>query len=521
MAKIFIISSCTLVFLLGGFFLVKKSVPEEKTGTTGRYIKAIYSAPTTLDPIQMNDTASLAVSNLIYNGLLTFTPNLELRGAIAESWSTSRDGKTLSFKLRSNAKFQNGDAITAEDVVASLERAVGPGSRVYSYYDCIKGAEAFHQGKAKTVAGLKAKGKTIVEIELLYPFPPFLSVLAGATAKILPQAAKQKDFFKNPIGSGPFLFVKTEERSSQKEILLRRFEEYYAEKPKVEEILLRILDEKDAIAEAREGRVHDLANYPLTGQESVFDGGQEISTPIAATWIIGLNSRIAPFNDLNIRQAFRDAVNTKEFREKFFPDALPAHGYIPPGLPGYQRTHLGANLKKNKSASHELIRIAIPKELARHEEMKVFFEKSLRSQGWNVEVVPIAWTELMEGYSNKNLQAFLVSMNMDYPDTEFLVRNFESTNPDNFSGIRDDKVDSLIHKARATQDRVRRQAVYSDLVNLLYQSAVTVNLFHPRGHYWVSSCVKGFQPNILADVYIDYRSVSLGKNCTTPAVAKL
>lgn len=114
-----------------------------------------------------------------------------------------------------------------------------------------------------------------------------------------------------------------------------------------------------------------------------------------------------------------------------------------------------------------------------------------------------------------------MSMNMDYPDTEFLVRNFESSNPDNFSGLHDKRIDALIKKARATQDRVVRQELYADLVSTLSKAAATVDLFHPKGHYWVSRCVRGFEPNLLADVYIDYRKVSLIGDCPQKSVAGL
>jgi ABC-type transport system substrate-binding protein len=64
--------------------------------STTTYTKAVYSLPLTLDPILMNDTASLVASNLIYDGLLRFSPTLKIEGALAESWSTSSDGMTLT-----------------------------------------------------------------------------------------------------------------------------------------------------------------------------------------------------------------------------------------------------------------------------------------------------------------------------------------------------------------------------------------------------------------------------------------
>ncbi|MGK5083092.1 ABC transporter substrate-binding protein [Bdellovibrionota bacterium FG-1] len=488
-----------------------------------RYVKALYAEPPSLDPAQMDDTASLLVSKLIYDGLLSFTANLDLHGAIAESWNTSPDGRTLHFKLRKRIFFQNGEAITPSDVVRSLTRVVAPNSKVFTYYDCIMGAEAFHQGKTASVAGLRAIGADQVEIVLKYPFPPFLSVLAGATAQILPREVEHPDFFKAPIGSGPFKYMRTERHERYTDIVLDRAGTYYADRPKIDEMVLRVMDESEAIKQAKAGLVDDLASFPLNGTEDVFAKGQHFVAPVAATWVVGLNTRLPPFDHISVRRAFRDSIDAENFRKTFHPDAVAAKGYIPPGLPGYQHSYRRAStpLQLQKRLKQHLIRIAIPEILARSQEMKLFFEQSLRAQGWNVEAVPMSWGRLMKGYSDKTLQAFLVSMNMDYPDTEFLVRNFESTNPDNFSGLHDEKTDALIRKARSTQDRVLRQNMYVDLVESLHDSAVTVDLFHPRGHYWAADCVRGFEPNILADVYIDYRAVSLEPGCANTKVAGL
>lgn len=89
----------------------------------------------------MNDGASLVVGNLIYDDLLKFSPTLKLESAIAESWSTSKDGKILTFKLRENAKFHDGTQIKAQDVVASFMRVLSPESKVRKYFDCILGAD--------------------------------------------------------------------------------------------------------------------------------------------------------------------------------------------------------------------------------------------------------------------------------------------------------------------------------------------------------------------------------------------
>jgi ABC-type transport system substrate-binding protein len=461
------------------------------------YVKGIYSLPLSLDPIKMNDTASLVVGNLIYDGLLKFSPSLKIENALAESWSTSKDGKILTFKLKSNIYFHSGEAITAKDAEVSLRRASSKESTVRKYYDSIKKITA-------------VDNKTL-EIELNFPFPPFISVLAGATAKVLPHSKiSEPKFFENPIGSGAFRF--TSINKSKKEVSLAAFEQYYAGKAKISHMILKETTEDEALNLANRSEMHDLANWPLTERNSIFNIGQKVSSPVAATWIIGVNTLLPPFNDLKTRQLFKLSVPVDEFRQNFYPDSIKANGYIPNGLPGSQ-VKITFNINNVKPPKSKVV-IAIPIELARAEEMKQMIEKDLKGKGWNIEVRLMAWSQLMNGYEKKSHQAFLVSMNMDYPDAEFLLKNFESDNPDNFSGLNNKEVDALLKKSRATQDRKLRELYYKSALELVEASAVTVNLFHPRANYWVSKCVKSFKPNILSDVYINYLQVSLAENCS-------
>ena len=261
--------------------------------------------------------------------------------------------------------------------------------------------------------------------------------------------------------------------------------------------------------------MHDLANWPLTETDSIFTEGQKISSPVASTWIIGINTLKAPFNKLNVRRSFKVSFPVADFRNKFYPDSVKANGYIPNGLTGSQ---VKVDLSVNAQPSKDKIVIAVPAELARANEMKTMIETSMKAHGWNVEVALMKWDLLMEGYAKKSHQAFLVAMNMDYPDADFLLKNFESDNSDNFSGIKNKELDGLIKKSRATQDRKLREVYYKDALKLLEVSAVTVNLFHPRANYWISKCVENFNPNILSDVYIDYSKVSLSSKCSSPQV---
>lgn len=101
------------------------------------YYKALYSKVLTYDPALMTDTASLAVANQIYDGLLEFGDHFDIQPALAESWETSSDGKVLTFQLRKNARFHDGTPVTAQDAVASFERLISKNSVVAKHYELI------------------------------------------------------------------------------------------------------------------------------------------------------------------------------------------------------------------------------------------------------------------------------------------------------------------------------------------------------------------------------------------------
>ncbi len=482
-----------VTFILGIIGLWKFKAPTAHIDIP--YVKAIYSKPVSYDPAQMNDGASLIFSELVYEGLLKFTENYGVQEGIAQSWKTSEDGKILTFKLNPNAKFHNGDSVTAYDVVVSLNRLKAPISKVRKYYEVIQ--------------NIREIDSHTVSIELKNPFPPILYVLAGGTAKILPaKLLRNENFFDTPIGAGPFRVQKI----GNTNIKLVRNEYYHNEKAKLKNIILRAVDQAQAMAEAKERKIHDLSSWPLSGMESVFKKGQDISTIVADTWIIGLNTRLAPFDKLEVRKAFKLSIDSEKFRKLFYPSSAKAYGQIPQGFPGHIKL-VDKNLKLGPIPEHSPIVITIPKELDKAEEIAQFFRTELINKGWKIKIELMDWKNMMKNYENKSLQSFLVSMIVDYPDSEFILGNFSSTNPDNYSGVKDQIIDSLLAKARSMRDRLYRNEIYEKIAKRVDELALSVNLFHSRPHYWLDSCVKNFKPNLLAVAYIDYRKIHFDTKC--------
>ena len=497
-----------LLLAVAVFWRQQKEAPLKLVPSSIPYVRSIYSLPATFDPSQMNEGASLVFAETVYEGLVRFDESFEIQPGLADEWRTSEDGRILTFKLNKKAQFHNGSPVTAEDVVASLTRNIAPKSLVIKYYEPIKGAKDFFKGKANRVTGLQAVDSKTVKIELEKPFAPFLYILAGSTAKILPKKVLDKKDFSEPIGAGPFQV----ESISKEEMVLKAFEGYHRNRPKLKRMVFKITDQKQAIKLAKRGKIHDLSAWPFEGNEDIFKVGQVITAQNLETWIMGLNTRMKPFNDIAIRQAFKASFDHESFREKFYPASFPAFGYIPPGLPGHKKL-LEDKVKKTQARSKEPITITIPKVLSKSAEMASYIEKTFSKQGWNVKADLMEWPQMVNLYNQKKLPVFLVSMNMDYPDAEFLLNHFESTNPDNFSGLKNREVDKMLQIARVTEDRVKRNALYKELAKKINGLALTINLFHPKSHYWLHRCVRGFKPNLTGTAYIDYREVFLDEGC--------
>ncbi|AXA34429.1 peptide ABC transporter substrate-binding protein [Francisella adeliensis] len=134
-----------------------------------------------IDPQQSSDNSSSRVIEDIFEGLVDYNQKSEVIPTGASSWDISEDGKTYTFHLRKNAKWTNGDPVTAEDYVYSYRRSVTPATltRAYaSYFNPIVNAVAIQAGeKSPDTLGVKALDKYTLQITLAAPNPTFLDSL--------------------------------------------------------------------------------------------------------------------------------------------------------------------------------------------------------------------------------------------------------------------------------------------------------------------------------------------------------
>lgn len=221
--------------------------PSPANGTKDSVIVAISTEPETLDPTQGwgHGNAPLIQSTLVkYNSEMAFENDL------ATEYSLSGDGLTWTFKIRDDAKFTDGEAVTASDVAFTFETA--------------KAAQA--SVDLTFMESAVAKDDTTVVFTLSKPASVFLNTISSVG--IVPEHAYGDDYGTNPIGSGPFKFVQW---NPQEQLILEANEDYYGGAPAIKKATIVFMDEDAALAATKAGQV-DVALSAATLATTVIDG---------------------------------------------------------------------------------------------------------------------------------------------------------------------------------------------------------------------------------------------------------
>lgn len=195
-----------------------KSDGDSADGKVFRY--AVNTLPTTLDPTKGQSIGDNEIQHAVTEGLTRNTAG-DVKPGIAESWDESEDGLTYTFHLRKDAKWSDGEPITAADFEYSWKRLVNPETASpYAFIgDCLKNGQAIEQGKMDVEElGVKAVDDTTLEVTLEHPTSYFLSLI-GSSGQYAPlrQDVVEKygtDFAatsEKNVYSGPFVMTSSED----------------------------------------------------------------------------------------------------------------------------------------------------------------------------------------------------------------------------------------------------------------------------------------------------------------------
>lgn len=213
--------------------------------STGKAVMYTNAAPIDYFEQPWVNLGLWAGNKLLWAHMLSAKPFLDgvSGGDLAEAYTISEDGKTLTFTMRDGIKWHDGEAITTDDVTWSLEFALKTPNLhgvVASTLNSIEGAAEYVAGTAEHVSGISTDGKTVtikfakVNANVLLSFTQWGPFPKKYFEGVDPTLVQQAEFWQKPVGSGPF---KVEEAKFGDFTSFVPFDDYYEGKPKIEQVI--------------------------------------------------------------------------------------------------------------------------------------------------------------------------------------------------------------------------------------------------------------------------------------------
>ena len=295
--------------------------------------------PKTLDPAISTGVPESHIQTALFEGLTRIGEGEKVMPGIAETWTQNTDGTVITFKLR-DAKWSNGDAITAEDFKYSWLRALAPETASeYSYQlYYIKGAEDYNskKGTADTV-GIKVVDPKTLEVTLAAPTPYFIALTAFHTLypvnKKAAEANKEWSLKADTfVSDGPF---KMQEWKHNDQVVVVKNENYWdAKNVKMTEITFKLIeDNKAALTAYESGQIDGTENIPTEDIERLKTSKVLKVAPYIGTYYYRFNVTKKPFDDAKVRKALTMAINRQTLIDKVVKGGQkPALAFTPPGM---------------------------------------------------------------------------------------------------------------------------------------------------------------------------------------------
>ena len=276
-------------------------------GRTPRPGGTLISAKTTeapsLEPVLEQALGRIRLDPIFYNRLVEWSADGKLVPALAESWTTSADGKVWTFKLRRGVKFHNGREFVAADAKYSFERVLDPNG------------SSGGRGYLSAIDGMETPDKNTLLVHTKQPSASLLAGMAGGWSSIIPKEVVEEkgDLRRTAVGTGPFIF---QEWVPQSHLKARKNPDYWDKgKPYIDALELKVIpDEANIIAQLRTGNVHhalleDNKNYLLVKDDKRLTA---LRAPRLGFDMVMINHGRKPFTDVRVRQAISLAVDRNE-----------------------------------------------------------------------------------------------------------------------------------------------------------------------------------------------------------------
>lgn len=488
-----------------------------------------------LDPAEVNEGESSAVTQNIYDTIVRFKPgSTAIIPGLAETWSVSPDGKRYTFTIREGVEFHDGTVCDAAAVKYNFDRQRDeqhPGhTGVFEYW-----LNFF----APVVEAVEAPDARTLVVTLKSPDATFLTNLALFSMGIVSPAAIAKwgkDIVRHPVGTGPFKFSVWV--PSQK-IILEANPNYWDGRPAIDKLVFKPIPENSVrLLELENGSIHGMSgiNPDDVARIKRHPRLNLITGPGMNVGYLALNTEKKPFGDLRVRRALNHAIDKQAMVKAFFAGGTLGRAAVnpmPPSVWGYNDqvrdyAHDPARARQLlKEAGYPngfamtlwALPVARPY-MPQGQRTAEAIQADLERVGIRATITTFEWGTYLDKLSNGDHEAALIGWNGDNGDPDnFLytllsAENARKGSASNYSFYRDAEVQKLLLAARRSPKQAERDALYKRAQVLIHEDAPMVPLFHSTQMIVFRKNVKGFVLSPMSD--LEFHRVDVGPETAKP-----
>ena len=486
--------------------------------TAAEYYNTYISAdPTSMDISRVSDSYSSTIINNVMEGLVRLGEsdgNYTMMPGDAQTWELSEDGMVWTFHLGDN-KWSDGEPVTAQDYVYSLQRSVDPATgcpNEWFLYPIAGYDEIRDNGASVDTLGVKAIDEKTLEITLAFPMPSFLEMLSGTIYYPLRQDKVEEygeQYGTEPeytVFNGPYTVT---EWTHNSKIVLTKNENYWdAENVSIETVNISVLSDSITIYNAFE--TGDL-DYVGTGEAEWIDkfysrdDTNYVLSPTANLGYSFYNCQDELFQNANIRKAFTLALDREDLNEMCFSGAnIPTYGWICPAISVGEtnfREYAGDTIQEmidemtaeGKTAKDYLLAgmeelglgddpstLTVTFSLAGTDDWFRTYGEYLQQVyqtelGVNMEISFNDWSIFYDDVQNGNYQIGYMSWGAYYNDPYDMLSLFYSDWDSIETGWASAEYDQLIDDALKEQDEAKRLELYKQAEDILLREECVVS----------------------------------------------
>ncbi len=455
----------------------------------------------TLDPQKATDSVSRSIIKLINQTLVYIDNEGNIVPELAQEITKVSPKETL-IKIKNDIKFSNGETLTIDDVLFSLERAKASPKMSQDLYMI----ESFEKVDDRTL-----------KINTLYDAGNLLHKLASGGVAIVNKKAFEKDE-NNIVGTGMF---KLKEWVAGEKLVLERNEFFKDSKSNIDTLVVKFVPEANSRMIMLETGEIDLArdllplDFKKISEDTKFTT-VEVETP--SNMFLGFDLRNELLADKRVRQAIAYAINNEDLVKTVFNgSASVATSPVPKITTGHNENsnNYPQNIEKAKQLLAEAgypngfnIELFVSEDNQRID-MAVIIQDNLKKIGINAEIKTFQWAAYVSTIENPNIikPLFIMSWNIsnDDPD-EVLYPLYHSSQIDAHTNVvfyKNEKFDNLISEARETTDKEKRMKLYEEAQDIIQEDLPHYTLVYPKQNFAYKASIKNIKYNKRA--YLDFQ----------------